>query len=263
MGFGNWWRGRLALALSLATVAAVMLQYVKADYRTYITARDASFVERISTLGRMVWNKAMTTDEQPNQTSFGDVLVRFDQGWIVSRIMDIVPNKVPYAEGQTIKDALMFTLLPRALFPDKPEGSSRVLFARFTGLQLGPNTSMGLSIIGEMYANFGYWGGVLGTFVFGSLLGLTYARFATLACKSPHWWAAAPIVLLAATEPAWNLEDISNYVVKSALVLIIVSSAIPELRELLKLKLIWRREKLATAVAMPRQLPSLHLPRTR
>jgi len=262
-GFRSRWRSRLALALILATVGAVMLQYVKSDYRYYIATSDPSFVERVSTLGRMVWNKAMMEDQRPNQTTFGDVLVRFDQGWIVSRIMNVVPHKVPYAEGETIKDALMFTLLPRVLFPNKPEGSSRVLFARFTGLQLGPATRMGLSIIGEMYANFGYWGGVLGTFVFGSLLGMAYARFATLAFNSPHWWAAAPIVLLGATEPAWNLEDISNYVVKSALVLIILSSAIPELRELLKLKPIWRREKPATAVAMPGELPSFDLPRAR
>jgi hypothetical protein len=45
-----------------------------------------------------------------------------------------------------------------------------------------------------MYANFGNWrGGV--DFVLGSLVGLAYARFAKLALKKTHWWAAAPIVL--------------------------------------------------------------------
>lgn len=248
-GFRSRWRGSLALVLIVTISGAVMLQYVKSDYRRYIGTRNASFVERVSTLGSMVWNKVMAKNDQPNSMTFGDVVVRFDQGWIVSRIINLVPRKVPYAAGETVKDAFLFTLLPRVLFPDKPAGASRVLFARYTGLELSPYTSMGLSIIGEMYANFGYWGGLLGTFVFGSLVGLAYGYFANLARKSPHWWAAAPIVLLAAIEPAWNLEDISNYIFKSALVLIILASAIPALRELLALTPIWRRKKLSTPLA--------------
>src|ERR1700723_3772679 len=47
-GFRSRWRGRLALALILATAGAVTLQYVKSDYRHYIGTRDASFVERVS-----------------------------------------------------------------------------------------------------------------------------------------------------------------------------------------------------------------------
>jgi hypothetical protein len=261
-GFRSRWRSTLALALILATVGAVTLQYVKSDYRRYIGTRDASFVERVSVLGSMAWNKVIPKDDQPNGMIFGDVLVRFDQGWIVSRIMNVVPGKVPYAEGETIQDALMFTLLPRALFPNKPEGASRVLFARFTGLQLNSSTSMGLSIIGEMYANFGYWGGVVGTLVFGSLVGLAYAHFAKLARKSPHWWAAAPIVLLAAVEPAWNLEDISNYIVKSALVLFLLASAVPVLRELLPLKPIWRHKETPNSIAVSRERAGFDLRRT-
>jgi hypothetical protein len=251
-GFRSRWRSRLALTLIFATVGAGILQYVKSDYRYYIGTRDAGFIERVSTLGRMVWNKTTMEDEQFDQTRFGDVLVRFDQGWIISRIMSVVPRKVPYAEGATIKDALMFTLLPRVLFPDKPEGSSRILFARFTGLQLNSRTTMGLSIPGEMYANFGYWGGVLATFVFGSLVGLVYRQFAKLSRRSPLWWAAVPVVLLAAIEPAWNVEDISNYIVKSALVLFLFASSVPALRDLLALRplWIWRRKERPRSIGM-------------
>jgi hypothetical protein len=174
--------------------------------------------------------------------------------------MDLVPRKVPYAQGETVKDAFMFALLPRVLFADKPRGASRIIFARFTGLQLNQSTTMGLSIPGEMYANFGYWGGVLGTFVFGSFVGLAYSRFATLARKSPLWWAAAPIVLLAATEPAWNLEDICNYIVKSFLVLLILAYGIPLLRDLLALEPFWKRER--NAVVADLRQPNLRARRT-
>jgi hypothetical protein len=259
--FRSRWRSRLALALILATAGAVILQYVKSDYRHYIGTHDASFVERVSALGSMAWSKVMANDD-PNGMIFGDVLVRFDEGWIVSRIMKVVPHQVPYAEGETIEEALTYALKPRVFFPNKAQGASRILFARFTGLQLNSSTSMGLSIIGEMYANFGYWGGVSGTFVFGSLVGLAYARFAKLARKSPHWWAAAPIVLLAAIEPAWNLEDISNYIVKSALILFLLTSAVPAFRELLALKPIWRRKESPSFIAMSRERARFGLRRT-
>jgi hypothetical protein len=259
-GFRCRWRAKLGLALILALMSTVLLQYVKADYRAYLRAENPNFVERLSTLGRIVVNQIAGSD-QPVAMTFGDVLVRFNQGWIVSRIIDRVPRKVPFAKGSTIEDALLFTLLPRALFPNKPQGASRVLFARFTGLQLNPSTSMGLSIIGEMYANFGYFGGVLGTFVFGSLVGLAYACFAKLAHKSPHWWAAAPVVLLAAIEPAWNLEDISNYIVKSALVLFLLASVVPAFRELLALKPIWSRKGSPSSVALSRERAGFDLPR--
>jgi hypothetical protein len=262
-GFRFRWRGKLALVLFLALMGTVILQYVKADYRAYLRTENPDFVERISTLGSIALDQITGRNERHAAMPFGDVLVRFNQGWIVSRVMDRVPRKVPYAKGDTLKDALMFSLLPRALFPNKPEGASRVLFARFTGLQLNSTTSMGLSVIGEMYANFGYWGGVLGTFVFGSLVGLAYARFVRLARKSPHWWAAAPIVLLAAIEPAWNLEDISNYVIKSALVLITLASVIPTLRELLALEPFWSRKKGPALAAVPPVQPRFDLRRAR
>jgi hypothetical protein len=262
-GFRFRWRGKLALALILALVSAVTLQYIKADYRVYLHSQNPDFVERISTLAGLARDQVMGKREQPVATTFGDVLVRFNQGWIVSRIIDRVPSKVPFAAGDTIRDALTFTIVPRALFPNKPEGASRILFARFTGLQLASGTNMGLSIIGEMYANFGYWGGVLGTFVFGSLIGMAFAVFFKLACKNPLWWAAAPVVLLAAIEPAWNLEDISNYIVKSALVLFVGTHAIPAIRVLLAVKPIGRRKERLLSVIVRGEGDGFALRRTK
>jgi len=262
-GFRFRWRLKLALALILALMSAVVLQYIKSDYRTYLHSENPNLVERISAMAKMARGQVVGPGEQHISTTFGDVLVRFNQGWIVSHILYRVPDRVPYGDGDTIKDAVIYTLMPRALFPNKHEGASRVLFARFTGMHLDPGTTMGLSIIGEMYANFGYWGGILGTFVFGSLIGLAFAVFFKLSQQNPLWWAAAPIVLLAAIEPAFNLEDISNYIVKSALVLFVFSSAVPGIRELLPLKPIWRRKEKPTSFVAPRDVAGFGLRRIR
>ena len=262
-GFRFRWRFKLALALILALMSAVVLQYIKSDYRIYLHSENPNLVERMSAMAKMARDQVVGPGEQHVATTFGDVLVRFNQGWIVSHILYRVPSRVPYAAGDTIKDAVIYTLMPRALFPNKHEGASRILFARFTGMHLDRGTTMGLSIIGEMYANFGYWGGILGTFAFGSLVGLAFAVFFKLSRQNPLWWAAAPIVLLTAIEPAFNLEDISNYIVKSALVLFIFSFEVPGIRELLRLKPIRGDKEKLISIGVPRWVAAFPLRRMR
>ena len=60
-----------------------------------------------------------------------------------------------------------FSIVPRFLLPSKLQGASQKIFTLYTGTELMVGTRMGLGIIGEFYANFGQWGGVLGTFVYG------------------------------------------------------------------------------------------------
>src|SRR6187431_2926145 len=117
--------------------------------------------------------------------------------------MTHVPADEPYAMGQTLTDAAIFTVLPRFLFPNKREGASTQLFLRFTGIKLPPNTRMGLGVIGELYANFG-------------MVGLILLFFADRAQKNPLWWAVAPAILLPCVEPGFNIEDVSNHIVKGS-----------------------------------------------
>ncbi len=37
---------------------------------------------------------------------------RLNQGWIISRIMQNIPNQTPYLEGETISDAIYSSLFP-------------------------------------------------------------------------------------------------------------------------------------------------------
>jgi hypothetical protein len=167
------------------------------------------------------------------QTDPGDALVRFNQGWIISRIMKHVPDEQPYAMGQTISDAVVFSIVPRFLVPSKLQGSSQKIFTQYTGTELIGGTRMGLGIIGEFYANFGQWGGVLGSFVYGLVIGCIFLFFADKAQRNPLWWAVASTVLLPSVEPGFNLEDILNHVVKAAIVLLVLWKLFPPMQRLL------------------------------
>ncbi len=165
--------------------------------------------------------------------NFGDTLVRFNQGWIISRVMVHVPKVQPYARGQTLTDAAVFSIVPRFLFPDKSIGVSQEFFLIYTGVTLPHGTTMGLGIIGEMYANFGFGGGIAATFIYGVLLASVFCFLAGRALVNPLWWAVGSVVLLPAAEPGINIEDIANHVVKASIVLMILWRVLPPLRLLL------------------------------
>ena len=92
---------------------------------------------------------------------------------------------------------------------------------------------MGLGVIGELYANFGMVGGVLATLLYGGMMGLILLFFADRAQKNPLWWAVAPAILLPCVEPGFNIEDVSNHIVKGAVVFAIIWKLCPPVQRLL------------------------------
>jgi hypothetical protein len=233
-GFMKRWRMTMAMALLAGIVGLGLLQSVKPSFRlSLIEERPAGSVEAFTRLTSMLWERVSQGHAIDPNADTGDTLVRFNQGWIIARIMTHVPAEEPYAAGQTLADAAIFTILPRFLFPNKREGASTELFFRFTGIKLPPNTRMGLGVIGELYANFGMLGGVLATLVYGGMMGLILLFFAVRAQKNPLWWAVAPAILLPCVEPGFNIEDVSNHIVKAAVVFLIVWKLCPPVQRLL------------------------------
>lgn len=232
--FMKRWRMKMAMALMAGIMGLGLLQTVKPTFRTsLIEERPSGPVEAFTRLTSLMWERVSQGQVVDPDADTGDTLVRFNQGWIISRIMTHVPAEEPYAMGQTLADAAIFTIVPRFLFPSKREGASTELFFRFTGIKLPPNTRMGLGVIGEFYANFGLLGGVLATFFYGCLMGTILLFFANRAQKNPLWWAVAPAILLPCVEPGFNVEDVSNHIVKGAVVFAIIWKLYPPVQRLL------------------------------
>jgi hypothetical protein len=231
--FMSRWRWQLAAAILAGALTVGVLQDIKPAYRALLTEETtADPIESLMTLGRMML--ARVQGEQIGETRrFGDTLVRFNQGWIIARVMRHVPGEQPYAGGETLIDAAVFSVVPRFLVPSKRQGASVELFTKYTGIALTTNTKMGLGVVGEMYANFSYFGGILGTLVYGCLLGWIFKFFASRALHNPLWWAAAAMILLPAVEPGFNIEDIANHVVKAAVVFVGLWKFFPPMQHLL------------------------------
>jgi hypothetical protein len=233
--FMRRWRWQMAFALAASLLGLSLLQAVKPTLRMSISdQRVTGPMDSFQRLTGLLWDRISTGRIIDTDTDFGDSLVRFNQGWIIARIMTHVPGEQPYAHGQTITDAITFSILPRFLFPDKAQGASSKIFTTYTGTELIGGTKMGLGIIGEFYANFGQWGGVAATFVYGLIIGGVFLWFADKAQHNPLWWAAASTVLLPSVEPGFNLEDILNHVTKATVVLFVLWKLLPQMQKLLK-----------------------------
>ena len=236
--FMRRWRWELAVAFLVGFLGLGLLQQVKPAFRNAIASYEVGNpVDSTERLVALMWDQLMGTTPVPGaSTDFGDFLVRFNQGWIVARVMDQVPKKEPYASGATLIDAAIFSIVPRPLFPGKREGASQALFTKYTGVVLFANTRMGLGAIGELYANFGVAGGIAGTFVYGYFLGWLFAVFAERAANNALWWAAAAIVVLPGAESGLNIEDIANHVVKAGVLFFVVFKFVPFVGSLLSAK---------------------------
>ena len=161
----------------------------------------------------------------------GDTGARYNQGWIVNRIMENVPSTEPFARGETLITAAKAAILPRFLAPNKHIAGGQEYMDRFARMNLtGTGTSMNLGYAGEMYVNFGYWGGIAGCFGYALALGLVYRLASLLAATRPLWWVFVLYVGLFALKAEDGIAEVLNWLVKASFVTGVIYFTFPALR---------------------------------
>lgn len=151
---------RKALIILSGIGLVLFIQLIKQEYRAAIVEQTEANTEVLTNVAAQ---KLSSNIEE--ESYFQDLVDRLNQGWIIARIMYVVPSFEPFAEGETIETGLKAAFIPRIFNPEKVE-SGGAYFERFTGMEL-INTSMNLGLIGEAYANYGVNGGMFFMFLFG------------------------------------------------------------------------------------------------
>lgn len=208
-----------AIVTSLAIMAsgfilATGIQLVKADFRSLVwNGYTGNKVELfIDILTRKI-SGGFVEDKQEQ----GALNVRLNQGWIISAIMENTPKKVPYAKGETVSEAVYASVLPRFLMPEKEGAGGVKNFEKFTGLFLNKGTSMGLSVVGEAYANYGVYGGIAFMGVFGALLIFFWRLILKWVGRMPVILFFIPLFWLQVVKAETELAVVLNHMVKSIL----------------------------------------------
>ena len=77
---------------------------------------------------------------------------------------------------------------------------------------------MNLGYAGEMYANFGLVGGIIGCGIYALVFGLLFRWFCQRAFLHPFWWSLVPFIFFAALKAEDGISDTLNWTVKSCIV---------------------------------------------
>ena len=208
----KWSFATKLVALSASAFALFSIQAIKQEYRSQLrSGSDPSVTSLLSEYvspGGLAWESDTLTQ----------VVVRLNQGWIISAVMANVPEEEPFAEGETIKDAVISALMPRFLYPDKKMAGGRENFRRFTGLEILDGTSMGISPLGEAYANFGELGGILLMAGFGAMFaGLFYLTILYI-IRRPAFFFWLPLVFYQSIKAETEFLVVFNQLTKGAIV---------------------------------------------
>lgn len=216
------------------------IQAIKQDYRTRVwEGQDASLIEQALEF----WGSA---DEVASRDVVANVIVRLNQGWIVSAVMARVPAEEPYAEGGTLKEAVVAALLPRMLAEDKAVSGGKANFRKFTGLPLEESTSMAISPLGESYANFGRAGGVALMLGFGLAFASFYALCLRWTVRYPTFLFWLPLIFYQAIKAETEFVTVLNQLTKGA----VVAFALHWLMDVKGIATLMRGESRAAATPM-------------
>ena len=211
----KFWVRLLIIGCSLTF--AYFIQIAKNDYRELLWSGQLAENSKIGAFITTI-NKNINKPEDLAETQFGNNVVRINEGWIIARIMDNVPSRVPYANGETVKDALIASLLPRFLDPNKAIAGGHDNMLKYTGMELNASTSMDISEVGEAYANFGAAGGMIFMLLLGLFFNWVVARLARWGNKYPDLIFWLPLIFLQVVKAETSLVTVLNHLAKALLV---------------------------------------------
>ena len=149
---------RKLLFTSLGIFIVLLIQSVKGEYRqkTWTNNSGADPVYFAQLVGEKLGDVGATLD--PESLFF--LSVRMNQGWLVAVTMKRVPERYPFANGETIFNSVAASIVPRFLWPDKPTAGGAENLKRFWGYSM-VGYSMNIGPLGEAYANFDVVGGAI------------------------------------------------------------------------------------------------------
>jgi len=180
---------RVPISPIIATAALVVfLSPVKSDYRQQTwQGENPDLAEQSSLVRGTAWISAAVEYWQDTFSGSRDLTeatssatTRADFIHQVAHIYSMTPSVVPYQYGKTYS-FFAVSFIPRILWPDKPmAGSANGFYAVTYGVSTeegSRTTTFGVSILGEAFINFGWFGVIFVMLLQGIIIGALYHSF--------------------------------------------------------------------------------------
>ncbi len=170
----------------------IVLQSIKNEYRqrNWIEGQGADPFY----FGQLVADRLTDADALLNTNNLFFTSVRMNQGWLVAVTMKMVPERYPFGDIENVGKTIVATIVPRFVWPDKPEAGGKANLKRFWGFKL-TGYSMNLGPLGEAYANFDRTGGIVYMFLYGLMFNFILSYLLKFSEKRPSIVLWLPFLL--------------------------------------------------------------------
>lgn len=170
-----------ASVTALLLFVATFWTAIKVDYRALVNQGTGAQVVAVPLDERLGFiSQAFTSlDGDKLADGFDRLVARHGYIEYLDLVMQNVPIAVPHEDGKLTLDVISHITMPRFLFPDKPPlPSDTEVMKKYTGLtdSWDENTSISIGNLGELYIDFGVFGGLMGELVIGLMIALVYRK---------------------------------------------------------------------------------------
>lgn len=194
-----------------------ILQSIKKNYRMAVWSKDD--VDRVDLFMNVV-SESLDNEEYNSEETQSTVNARFNQGWIISIIIDRYHDKEKHG-GETVIEAIKAALFPRFILKNKVGGGGRFAFEKLTGMNLSSGTAMGVSLLGEFYGSFGFYGAMIAFFIWGTFLRFVVNFFSSNSVDYPILVLFIPLIFFQVVKAESDLVTVLNHIVKSCILVYI------------------------------------------
>lgn len=207
------------LVVLVAIPLIVAIQSVKKEYRAAVYRGKAEAgVELLADLA--IEQQAREQKTFANSKAIVATVNRLNQSWHLSKVMNWVPNKEPFADGKELFGDIKSAFLPRLFYENKKTIGDRKKFKQYTGIPL-KRASMTVGLLGDFYLNFGVVGGCVGLFIFGALMSIALNKFTTkYVLKHPINLVWIPFIFLIWASANDEFYTVINTVIKGFFIFI-------------------------------------------
>jgi hypothetical protein len=159
----------------------IVLQNTKKEFRAFTWGKkyEGSKVELFS---EIFVNNFSKGEDLFAKNTFFPIYMRTNQGFNIALVMKRFPSIYPHDNGKFMVTNVASSLVPRFLWPDKPEAGGKFNMKYYTGWTI-TNWSTNIGPLGEAYGAFGFWGGILFMGLLALFVRWIYKRLITLSFR--------------------------------------------------------------------------------
>jgi hypothetical protein len=202
------------IGLSIFIFIILFIQLLKGEYRqsTWSGERKAGLKTAIELFQANKNDNVLT-----NENNLRGTLNRSNQAWILASTINNMETYKDFQGMNNVLNYLKAALLPRFLAPNKITSGNQEHFSKFSGHEIGENTSMGLGIFADGFIAYGIWGLWIFGFALGLIFSLSFKLVERWSKISPFYVLFLLPMLNYAARPDCETQTTINQISKSIL----------------------------------------------